>query len=147
MLEIKQLSIENIEEIKTFYRDVFTIEPWNDDWSDEEQLHQYITDIIGNRNSLVFGLFKEEKMVGISLGRILHWYAGTQYYIDEFCIKTSLQGAGLGTQFLDMIIDDIKARGIKQIYLQTDRTLPAYKFYQKNGFSLLENQVSLVRDL
>ncbi len=27
------------------------------------------------------------------------------------------------------------------------RTLPAFEFYQKNGFSLLENQVSLVKDL
>lgn len=146
-MEIKELTIDNLEEIKTFFADVFTKEPWNDDWSDENQLRQYITDLIGNANSLAFGLFRDEEMVGLTMGKIMHWYSGTQYYIDEFCIKTSEQGSGLGTHFLNSIGECIKAKGIKQFYLQTDRTLPAFKFYQKNGFFLLENQVSLVKEL
>ena len=52
MFEIKELTIEEIDIIKSFFKDVFMREPWNDDWSDNEQLHQYITDIIGNQNSL-----------------------------------------------------------------------------------------------
>ncbi len=35
------------------------------------------------------------------MGNIRHWYAGTEYYINEFCIKTDEQGSGLGTYFLD----------------------------------------------
>ena len=145
MLEIREIK-NNIEQIKSFYKAVFTIEPWNDDWSDDNQLQQYITDLTGNANSLTFGLFRGDEMVGLSMGKIMHWYTGTQYYIDEFCIKTSEQGSGLGTHFLNCVVDCIKDRGIKQIYLQTDRTLPAFKFYQKNGFLLLENQVSMVKD-
>ena len=38
MTEIKELTIIDIEMIKSFYKDVFMREPWNDDWSDEEQL-------------------------------------------------------------------------------------------------------------
>lgn len=97
MLEVREIK-NNIEEIKVFYKAVFTIEPWNDDWSDDNQLHQYITDLTGNANSLTFGLFRGEEMIGLSMGKIMHWYTGTQYYIDEFCIKTSEQGSGLGTQ-------------------------------------------------
>ncbi len=36
-IELKQLSVEEIETIKSFFADVFMKEPWNDDWSDKEQ--------------------------------------------------------------------------------------------------------------
>lgn len=144
--ELRQLNTDNIEEMKVFFFDIFTKEPWNDDWSDKNQLHAYIMDLIGNQNSLTLGLFENGNMVGLSMGSIKHWYSGTEYYIDEFCIKTKEQGRGLGTQFLSKIEAFIKQRGMKQIFLQTDRTVPAYNFYKKNGYFELENHVSLVRE-
>lgn len=86
--ELRELSINEIEMIKRFFAAVFTQKPWNDDWSDEEQLHAYIMDLIGNQNSLAFGLFENETMVGLSMGEIRHWFTGTEYFINEFCIKT-----------------------------------------------------------
>jgi aminoglycoside 6'-N-acetyltransferase I len=145
-IELRQLNTDNIEEIKVFFCDIFTKEPWNDDWSDENQLHAYIMDLIGNPNSLTLGLFENGDMVGLSMGSIKHWYSGTEYYINEFCIKTEEQGRGLGTQFLKEIETFIKQRGMKLIFLQTDRTVPAYNFYKKNGYFELENHVSLVRE-
>ena len=35
--ELRELSIKDIEKIKSFFAAVFTKEPWNDDWSNEEQ--------------------------------------------------------------------------------------------------------------
>ena len=51
MRELKEININNIEEIKSLFAEIFTKEPWNDDWSDLTQLHEYIMDLIGNRNS------------------------------------------------------------------------------------------------
>lgn len=143
--ELKELNINNIDEIKEFFFDIFTKDPWNDDWSDEKQLHCYIVDLIGNQNSLVLGLFENGSMVGLSMGNIRHWYSGTQYNIDELCIKTEEQGRGLGSQFLKEIEIFIKNRGIIHIFLQTERTVPAYQFYKKNGFYELEEHVSFVK--
>ena len=61
--ELRELSIKDIEKIKSFFAAVFTKEPWNDDWSNEEQLHAYVMDLIGNRNSLTLGLFENDSMV------------------------------------------------------------------------------------
>lgn len=47
---------------------MFTIEPWNDDWSDNNQLHFYLTDLIGQSNSLTYGLFEEGNLIAVSLG-------------------------------------------------------------------------------
>ena len=64
MPEIKELSCDNTEEIKTLFAEIFMSEPWNDDWSDEKQLHNYITDLIGNRNSLSIGLYDGDELIG-----------------------------------------------------------------------------------
>ncbi|MDO5520355.1 MAG: GNAT family N-acetyltransferase [bacterium] len=145
-LQLRELSIKEIDQIKSFFTNVFTNEPWNDDWSDGEQLHSYIMDLIGNRNSLVLALFEEEQMVGLTMGNIKHWYTGTEYYIDELCIKREEQGKGLGTQFLRVIEEYLVSKGVSQIFLQTERTMPAYEFYKKNGFCELNDHVSFYKE-
>jgi len=145
MTVIKELDISMIEEIKALFADIFTKEPWNDDWSDAEQLHAYITDLIGNRNSLSLGLYEDGELIGLSLGSIMHWCRGTEYYILEFCIKTDRQGRGLGSFFLTEAQRIAEERGATHIFLQTERTVPAYAFYRKNGFSELTDHVSLVK--
>ena len=62
MLKLKRLNIEDEEAITNVFTGVFTKEPWNDDWSDEEQLDMYITDLIGQGYSCEEAC-KEVKMV------------------------------------------------------------------------------------
>ena len=147
MPEIKELTIEKIDIIKSFFKDVFMREPWNDDWSDNEQLHQYITDIIGNQNSLAFGLFEGEQLLGLALGNIKHWYTGTEFFVEEFCVKTEMQGQGLGTEFLRLLEVELRVRDIKTIFLMTGKEMPAFEFYRKNGFEEIINYVSLKKDI
>lgn len=144
---LKELTIKDIDSIKSFFKDVFMREPWNDDWSDDEQLHMYITDIMGNRNSLAFGLYEDEDLLGIALGNIKHWYTGTQLFVDEFCVKTERQGQGLGTKFLSLMENSLKEKGITTIFLMTGKTMPAFDFYRKNGFEEIVNHVSLIKEI
>ena len=142
---LKKLDINDIEEIKVFFTDLFTKEPWNDDWSDEKQLHAYITDLIGNHNSLSLAYFRGEVMTGISLGYVKHWYTGTEYCINEFGIGTDFQRKGSGTAFLKDIERYLSDHGIVRMYLQTDRYTPAYSFYIKNGFEEQQDNVFLAK--
>ena len=135
MLKVKRLSINDKEIIKNLFTSVFTIAPWYDDWSDTNQLDMYINDLVGQGYSLTYGLFDDDELIGISLGYVKHWYSGTEYIINEFCIKTDRQGAGAGSFFISEIEKAIKELGIKQIFLLTDSNVPAYNFYKKNGFS------------
>ena len=88
-MELKRIGIEQKEAIKKLFVSVFTIEPWNDDWSDEKQLDCYIDDLIGQGYSLTYGLYDGDELIGMSLGYIKHWYTGTEYYIDELCLRKS----------------------------------------------------------
>ena len=145
MYRFKRIGMNEIEAIKKLFTGVFTIEPWNDDWSNKEQLDLYLSDLVGQSNSLAYGLFEDEKLIGVSMGHIRHWYSGTEYYIDELCIQTDKQGNGIGTYFLKEIERGIKEIGLAQIFLQTESNVPAYGFYQKNGFCELKEHVSFTK--
>ena len=132
-MKIKELNLHQIKDITLLFQDVFSQEPWNDKWKDE-QLHLYLLDLMDNKNSLSYGLFDQNQMIGLSIGHIRHWYQGTEYRIDEFCIDTKYQSQGCGTFFLQEIEKQVKEKNIKTLFLQTDRTIPAYHFYQKNRF-------------
>ena len=131
--------------VKELFLSVFTGEPWNDDWSDERQLDAYLHDLTGQSNSLTYGLYDGETLVGLSMGHIKHWYTGTEYYIDEFCIRTDRQGLGLGTIFMQAVERDIRKMGLTQIFLQTGADVPAYRFYLRNGFTELKGHVSFAK--
>ncbi|MCR5556875.1 MAG: GNAT family N-acetyltransferase [Butyrivibrio sp.] len=146
-MKIERIGIDQKDEIKKLFASVFTIAPWNDDWSDENQLDRYIIDLIGQGYSLTYGLYDGAELIGVSMGYIKHWYTGTEYYIDELCIRTDRQGEGIGTFFLAEIENAMKELGLKQIFLQTEAHVPAYEFYKKNGFTELEGHVSFAKEL
>lgn len=146
-MEFRQLTPERFEEIKVFFRDVFTNEPWNDDWSDDGQLTMYITELICSANSLTYAMYDGEEMAALSMGHIKHWYSGTEYYIEELCVRTDLQGKGIGTAFVEHIESSLRDMGIKHIFLQTGKNMPAYEFYLRRGFAELTEHVSFAKDV
>lgn len=143
----KRLDESEAEIIKELFVSVFAKEPWNDDWSDKNQLRLYIHDLIGQNNSLTFGLYEDTELIGISMGHIKHWYSGTEYCIDELCINTSKQGKGIGTLFVNEIERVCKELGMTHIFLLTENNVPAFEFYKKIGFYELKNNVAFVKKL
>ena len=125
----------------------FAGKPWNDDWSDQKMLTEYIKEVSDGYNALNYGLLIDEKLAAISLGQIRHWWEGANYNINEFCVSKDFQGKRIGSRFIKMIEDDLKKNGIAGIFLQTDIDKPSFKFYTKNGFSNLEKHVSLFKGI
>lgn len=101
-MNIQELSMEHIEDIKKLMLDVFSGNPWNDRWTDE-RLHAYIFELIGSNNSLSFGIYQDDALMGMALGRIKSWYEGDEYWIEEFGIHPKMQQHGIGSKFMDEI--------------------------------------------
>ena len=130
----KKIDESAISIIKELFVNVFSNPPWNDYWSDENQLHLYIQDLVGQSNSLTFGLFEGIELIGISMGHTIHWYTGTEYYINELCIATAKQEKGIGTMFLNMIENACRELELTHIFLLTENNVPAFEFYKKVDF-------------
>ena len=144
-MNLKVLTPKDKKPVADLFRDVFTREPWNDDWSDPGQLDAYIDDLIGQSNSLTLGYLDGDRLVGLAMGRIKHWHEGTEYCVDEFCVDTPFQNQGIGSAFLGEIESYLSGLAIRWLYLQTDRTVPAYSFYTHRGFFELSDNVSLAK--
>ena len=143
----KQLDKSAAAIIKELFFSVFTSEPLNYDLANENQLQLYIHDLIGQNNSLTFGLYEGAELIGISMGHIKHWYTGTEYFIDELCISTSKQGKGVGTLFVSEIEKACKELGLTHIFLLTENNVPAFTFYKKQRFYELKNNVAFAKEL
>ena len=146
-MELSVLTASDRGIVTELFWDVFTHEPWNDDWSDRAQLDAYIDDLTGQRNSLALGFFDGESLAALSLGFVKHWFAGTEYVIDELCVDRNRQGRGTGTAFLAAIEAYLREHGIFRIFLQTGKDMPAYSFYLKNSFRELEGHVSFSKEI
>ena len=77
MKELKNHGIKSTDDRgqRTYHLPVprcFSNEPWNDDWSDTEQLNAYISDLTGQSCSLTLGYFDGDRMVALSMGYIKH---------------------------------------------------------------------------
>ncbi len=145
-MEIRELLSADLEKIKPMYREVFGGPPWNEDWEDDRQLEEYLLDLTEVRGSLHYGLFESGRILGFSLGKIKHWCEGTEYYIEDVCIRPEDQGKGYGRIFFSMIEQDLVSRGVRTIYLMTDRDQPAYEFYRKLGFTELPEVTSFYKE-
>ncbi|HFI0903075.1 GNAT family N-acetyltransferase [Streptococcus suis] len=144
-MELKELTLADMEMVKELFLSVFSQEPWNDDWSDEEQLDRYLGDLLSHPRALCFGLLDQGKLIALSLGHIRYWYEGTEYRIEELCIARNYQGRGIGKDFLKRIEEQLIVRNIVHILLQTERNVPAFSFYEKCGFRTLEEDVTMFK--
>ncbi len=145
--ELIELQESDLPRMAELYKEAFSGEPWNDDWRDTEQLNEYIKDISRGYHALNFGLLADGKLVGMSIGKINHWWEGTNYNIEELCVSPTCQGQGIGSRFLDMIGQQVREKGLAGIFLQTDNDKPSYHFYHKNGFQDLDEHISLYKSL
>ncbi len=143
---IKKLSIHHLAEIKDLFVSVFSKPPWNDQWNDE-QLNRYLNDLMNQSNSLSFGYYQDDKLIGLSLGYIYHWWSDKEYFIKEFCVDIELQHQGLGSQFLKSIEEELTKMTITAIILNTDSNSHAYHFYMKNEFHELSDYVMLAKNI
>ena len=146
-ISLIELNESYLPQMAKLYREAFAGEPWNDDWSDTKQLNEYMKDISKAYNALNYGLLIDGKLMGMSVGRINHWWEGTNYNIEELCIAPSYQGQGIGSKFLGLIEQCVRGKGLAGIFLQTDIDKPSYHFYHKNGFQDLDMHISLYKSV
>lgn len=144
-MNIIRLSKDHIEECVDLFIDVFTKDPWNDTYDSREQVIGFFQNHIDNNYFVGYGLKDQNRMIAISLGMKKPWINGMEYYIDQFCVKTDLQGKGIGSYFLKLIEQDIRTEKMNAIILNTERGFPAEKFYLKNGFKSVDELIILIK--
>lgn len=131
---LRNLTDRDLPAVKSLIRGAFAAEPWNDRWDDEDIFDQYIADLTQNANSVALGLFQADALVALALGRLKHWFNGTEFAIDDLCVSPACQGSGIGSELIRHLQAYARKNNIAKLSLKTSRDAPAYYFYRKNGF-------------
>ena len=84
-------------------------------------------------NSLCFGLYKDKKQVGFA--RVVTDYA-TFAYLGDVYVLPELQGNGLGTWLMKVVIEHPNLQGFRRWVLATR---DAHRLYKNFGFSELKH--------
>lgn len=142
-MELHYLQKEQVKATAELYISVFSEEPWNEEYDSFEQVEALIRNFMSKDCYLNFVAIEENEVIGLCLGLKKPWIKGIEYYIDEFCIKTDRQGRGLGSAFLAQIEAEILRLGMDGMMLNTEKGVPAEKFYLKNGFHQLDDLIVL----
>ncbi len=147
-MKVVEVREDDFRAVRDLFLDVFSAEPWNDEWKSDEEVSRYLGELTQNSNSLSLKLVDDTgSIVAASLGYVFSWWQGKEYFIKEFFVSRDSQGQGYGSTFLELMSNYLLERGIKAIWLITDRDFPAYRFYIKNGFTEAEDLVFFQKTL
>lgn len=144
-LKVVKFTQEHLEESVDLFIDVFTNEPWNDEFSSRQKVVDFFYNHINNNYFLGYTGFIDSQIVATSLGMKKPWIKGMEYYIDSFCVARSYQNKGIGSLFLKEIEKDMNKEDVFGFMLNTDKKYPAFSFYLKNGFEEYKDLVILVK--
>ena len=144
---IRQLNETDLPEMAELYVSVFASEPWNEQWK-LSVVHERLTQFLTGRNSLAYGCFESNRLVGFVLGEHLPYLESRHFYIREMCVDSALHGTGIGSKLWNYLEDQVKPIGVTGIILETERGTPAEeKFYRKMGCGESERIVFMYKRL
>jgi aminoglycoside 6'-N-acetyltransferase I len=143
-LEINKFTMGDIDECVELYKDVFSSDPWNDEWISNDQVKNYFNELIENPVFEGFVVYENSKLIAACFGHKRSWWTGNDFFIDELFVANGMQGNGIGTKLLEYVECNRAMDDCNRLILLTNIDLPAEEFYLKKGFKT--NNIRIIMD-
>jgi len=127
--------------------DVFRNPPWSYEWLQPDRITAYVADLLRTPRFRGFVLLCGEALLAACLGVESDYFAAAAYEIKEIFVARELQGQGVGGAFLDDIEAILAEEGKSCVTLNTQRTIPAFRFYERHGYSVAPETVMMSKRL
>lgn len=146
-LEISTYTSKDLDDCVDLYLEVFSSDPWFDDWKSRDQVRNYLKELMKNPVFKGYVVYSKDKLLAVCLGHKRSWWSGKEYFIDELFVSNEIQGRGLGTYLLDYVVDMLNMEDCTRLTLLTNRNFPAEKFYLKNGFDIKTERLVMIKEI
>ena len=121
MISIRRLTPSDIDAIMAIETESFA-SPWTESMVENE----FALD-----HSRLTGLFENGSMAGFCVS----WVILDEGHIADIAVGRDFRQKGFGRMLLDSILEDMRAAGVKKVFLELRRSnIPARKLYEKTGF-------------
>ncbi|MCL2851752.1 MAG: GNAT family N-acetyltransferase [Defluviitaleaceae bacterium] len=145
---IKKYATINRDEAIELFMGVFSAEPFCYTWLRREAVERYFTDLANTPAALSFLYYNNKGLLtGLCFGAMNDYFIHKLYDIKEFAVRKDAQGKGEGRRMLEEISGCLKSEGVAAVTLSTQREIPAYEFYLKNGFVASKSSVTLSKKI
>lgn len=139
-LKIIPITAENIDQCVAVFMESYNQPPWNYQWT-LVRAKEYLMEYLGSAHFVGFVFYDQGVPVGAFLGHKKTWWTNSQLMIDEFFISPNKQRLGLGKSMMDYSYQYAEREKLELVVLMTNKYMPAYKFYNKIGFTTMEQFV------
>ena len=92
-------------------------------------------------------LIIDKKVIGVVVFQIEQWWGGSVIIIQDLIIESNFKKQGLGRKLMKFVEHYAKKKKVKRIYFETSKKSPAVKFYQKIGYKINKDRVSMSKKL
>lgn len=89
----------------------------------------------------------KKEIVGVVVFKKEQFWEGPVLIIEDLAVKEEFKKQGIGKKLMDYIKAYSKKRKIKSISFSTHKKSDAVKFYQRYGYKLDKNRISMVKKL
>lgn len=135
-----EMNDEDISKVTALYIRTFNREPWNDHW-EAGSVQKRLLQMAKTPDFYGLMMYQEKELIGFILGNQQQYYDGVWFEIKEFCIDPDSQSRGYGTMLLAEFEKRLLSQGIDEIILLTLRDPRTKEFYQKKGYTVLEEMI------
>lgn len=146
-LDFSSFSWEDLDESAELFKNVFSMDPWNDEWVSLDQSRNYLRELVANPVFEGFVVREDSEIVAVCLGHRRSWWMGKEFFVDEFFVENVRQGNGIRSKTIEYLVKTLINEGYTRLTLLTNREIPAETFYLKNGFYNNEKRTVMVREL
>jgi aminoglycoside 6'-N-acetyltransferase I len=140
-MKFKKFSQKDLDASAKLYKDVFSEQPWNDEWQRLSRVKEYLKELIQNPVFRGYVVYKDSELVAACLGHSRSWWSGNEFFIDEFFVSSRYQGKGVGSLLMDYMENHPELGDVDSFQLLTNKNVPAKDFYRKNGFKIRNNRI------
>jgi GNAT superfamily N-acetyltransferase len=86
---------------------------------------------------------EEGEITGVLVFQIEQWWEGKVAIVQDLVVKEESQNKGLGKEIINFLEDYCKKKEIKKIEFQTNKKSKAVKFYEKKGYKINKDRISM----
>ena len=135
----------DLDDCIRIYHDAFTAPPLSYTWLTKEKAWRYVRDLTQTPGFIGYTYWENDEMIAFIFGILDNYFEGTMFCVEELAVASNQHGKGIGTKVIALLETKLAGFAVEAISLQTSRSLPAYKFYIKNGYEEVSDSVSMMK--
>lgn len=145
-MKIQPITKLNLDDCIDVFISAYNQAPWNYNWT-LAKAKQYLSEYVDRSNFVGFILYDDHNAVGATFAHQKTWWTNQQLMIDEFFISAKKQKMGYGKTLMNYCNQYAQQHDIQLSILMTNKYMPAYKFYDKQGYTTTEQYVFMFKQL